>query len=285
MGDFGAEIVLSAAMFYASRMEWDEEDGLYHLRDVIGPDEYHEHVDDNAMTNLMCAWCLRFAQEVAHWLKENCSQGYEILLSKLNLDHLEIQSWGEMQEKIVIKTRADGIIEQFDGYFDLKYIDLDSLEPRKISLQTLFGIEGVQEYQFIKQPDVVMALYLLKDSFSQEQILRNMAFYTPRTDLSQGSSLGPSIQALMLARYGDVKAAKDLLIKTLLTDLNNNRGNTGDGIHAASAGAVWQVILLGFLGFEAQGEQGQISPKLPPGWEGITMNIILQNKKIAFDII
>ncbi|MFN2302415.1 MAG: glycoside hydrolase family 65 protein, partial [Anaerolineales bacterium] len=285
MRDFGAEIVLSAAMFYASRLERDKEDNLYHMRDVIGPDEYHEHVDDNAMTNLMCAWCLRFAQEVAHWLKTNYQQNYEKLLSQLNLNQVQIQSWREMQEKIVITTRTDGIIEQFDGYFDLKYLDLASLEPRNLSLQSLFGIEGVQEYQFIKQPDVVMALHLLKDSFSQTSILQNLAYYTPRTDLTQGSSLGPSIQSLMLARYGDVGKAKDLFIKTLLTDLANNRGNTGDGIHAASAGAVYQVILFGFLGYEVKEDRPRISPKLPPGWEGISMKIILKGQQISFDTI
>ena len=284
MRDFGAEMVLSAAMFYASRLEWDKKDSLYHLRDVIGPDEYHEHVDDNAMTNLMCTRCLQLAQEVANWLRENYPQGYEILLEKLNLNHVEIQSWEKMQKNIAIKVRTDGVIEQFEGYFDLQYIDLASLEPRQESLQRLFGIEGVQEYQFIKQPDVVMALYLLKASFSNTNILKNMTFYTPRTDLTQGSSLGPSIQALMLARYGDINEAKELLFKTLLTDLNNNRGNTPDGIHAASAGAVWQVILFGFLGFEVQAGQPHISPRLPAGWEQIKLKIMLKNQEISFDI-
>ncbi len=48
----GAEIMLETARLWASRGRI-EDDGLYHIRQVIGPDEYHENVDDDAYTNLM----------------------------------------------------------------------------------------------------------------------------------------------------------------------------------------------------------------------------------------
>ena len=51
----GAEILLETARFWASRATL-EEDGHYHIRRVIGPDEYHETIDDNAYTNTMAAW-------------------------------------------------------------------------------------------------------------------------------------------------------------------------------------------------------------------------------------
>jgi len=284
MRDFGAEIVLSAAIFYASRLEWDVEDDQYHMRDVIGPDEYHEHVDDNAMTNLMAQWVLDFGKTVGIWLRDNFPEHYQILLKNLNLNQEDLFSWSEMARQIAIIVREDGIIEQFGGYFDLIFQDQQTLEPRSESLQSLFGIEGVQAYQFIKQPDVVMALFLLKERFATEQIIENLNYYTQRTDLTQGSSLGPSIQALMLACFGDVEEAKALLIKTLLTDLDNNRGNTPDGIHAASAGAVWQVVLLGFLGFDVINGQPVLEPHLPKGWERVKLNILWRGKNLVFDI-
>jgi trehalose/maltose hydrolase-like predicted phosphorylase len=155
------------------------------------------------------------------------------------------------------------------------------IQPLKLSNKTT-AVQ--QQYQFIKQPDVVMALYLLRDFYKHQQILQNIAYYSPRTDLSYGSSLGPSIQALMLARFGDVEHAKELFIKTLLTDLENNRGNTPEGIHAASAGAVWQVILFGFLGFRLENEAPSVYPNLPEGWERLTMQILWHNQQIGFDI-
>jgi len=284
MRDFGAEIVLSGAQFYASRLLWSAETETYHIRDVIGPDEYHEHVDDNAMTNLMAAWALDFATEVAAWLKNQDANKYHALEKELSLTEREIQAWREMSKKVAVNIRPDGIIEQFNGYFDLAYVDQASLEPRDQSLQSLFGIQGVQQYQFIKQPDVVMALFLLRDRFTRRMILQNLAYYSPRTDLSLGSSLGPSIQALMQARYADVDAAYDLFIKTLMTDLENNRGNAPEGIHAASAGAVWQVLFYGILGFNVKGGTPISTPRLPDGWQRVKMKITWKNETIVFDI-
>ena len=58
MRDHGAELVLDGAVFWASAARL-EEDGKYHFRNVIGPDEYHDRIDDNAYTNQLAAWHLR----------------------------------------------------------------------------------------------------------------------------------------------------------------------------------------------------------------------------------
>lgn len=283
MRDYGAEIVLSAGQFYASRLSWESGNSAYHMRDVIGPDEYHEHVDDNAMTNLMAAWTLKYAGKVAGWMGQNWPEAYKDLLGKLALTQDEIVGWEEMREKVAIHKRKDGVIEQFEGYFDLIYLDQLKLEPRDQSMQSLFGIEGVQQYQFIKQPDVVMAQYLLRDQFTQGQIMANMAYYSSRTDLSHGSSLGSSIQALMLARMGEAASAKALFIKTLLTDLENNRGNTPDGIHAASAGAVWQVLVMGFAGMDIQNGKPQFDVTLPKAWKKVRFKLCWRDQRLVFD--
>jgi kojibiose phosphorylase len=283
MRDYGVEIILSAGQFYASRLEFDRENHTYHIRNVIGPDEYHEHVNDNAMTNMMAGWTLQYAVEISDWMKEKWPQAFSALLTKIELGLEEIQTWTQMAKMISIHERADGVIEQFEGYFSLTHLDQSDLEPRHQSLQSLFGIEGVQRYQFIKQPDVVMAMYLLRDQFTKKQIQVNMDYYTPRTDLTHGSSLGPSIQALMLARLGKVEAAKELFIKTLLTDLENNRGNTPDGIHAASAGAVWQVVVMGFAGLDTGSGKPVFSSHLPEKWKTIRFNLVWRDQILGFD--
>ena len=58
----GYELILDTAKFWASRLE-EGEDGMLHINDVVGPDEYKEHVDDNAFTNHMAAWNIRKAIE------------------------------------------------------------------------------------------------------------------------------------------------------------------------------------------------------------------------------
>ncbi|HEV2459911.1 MAG TPA: hypothetical protein VGS80_16255, partial [Ktedonobacterales bacterium] len=60
----GAEILLETARFWASRCTL-ESDGLYHIRHVIGPDEYHEDVDDDAYTNGMARQNLLYGLSVA----------------------------------------------------------------------------------------------------------------------------------------------------------------------------------------------------------------------------
>src|SRR4029077_1715112 len=68
MRDAGAEILLETARFWASRAGL-EADGKRHIRDVIGPDEYHEHIDDNAYTNVMARWNIRRGIEMAALLR------------------------------------------------------------------------------------------------------------------------------------------------------------------------------------------------------------------------
>ena len=65
----GAEILLETARFWASRAV-AEADGKRHIRHVIGPDEYHEDVDDNAFTNVMARWNIARGLEAIEVLRE-----------------------------------------------------------------------------------------------------------------------------------------------------------------------------------------------------------------------
>ncbi|MEE8392120.1 MAG: beta-phosphoglucomutase, partial [Anaerolineae bacterium] len=58
MRDYGAEIVLDTARFWGSRAEWNAARDRYEINDVIGPDEYHDHVNNNVFTNCMARWNL-----------------------------------------------------------------------------------------------------------------------------------------------------------------------------------------------------------------------------------
>ena len=58
----GRRILVETARYWASRIRV-EPDGSAHIYGVIGPDEYHEPVDDNAFTNVMARWNMRRAAE------------------------------------------------------------------------------------------------------------------------------------------------------------------------------------------------------------------------------
>ncbi len=291
MCDYGAEIVLDTARFWASLATWNEARGAYEIRDVIGPDEYHDHVDNNAFTNRMAVWNLEAALEVLDWLKDEDPEKAAALIESLDLSGPRLKRWRDIIHRMRIPQDVEGspgsgpgLIEQFDGFFDLKSVDLEAYEPRTTSMQSLLGIEEIQGYQIIKQPDVLMLLYLLESAYGPEVVRTNWDYYTPRTDHTYGSSLGPAIQAALAARYGDADGAYEHFMRAARTDLEDARGNAADGIHAAAAGGIWQAVVFGFAGIRLT-EQGPVAhPHLPAHWKRVAFRLRYRGEWYLFDI-
>lgn len=268
----GAELVLDTAKFWASRAEWNSEKGHYEYNNVIGPDEYHDHVNNNAFTNRMAQWNLQTALEVLDWLKAQAPDRAEQLTNSLDLSPARMSHWRDVIEKIYFPLHASGLIEQFDGYCNLKPVYMAALEPRDVSTQHLFGIQGSNERQAIKQPDVLMLLYLLRSHFAYEIIQVNYDFYAPRTDVTYGSSLGPAIQAILACELDKIDEAHRLFSLAAGADLHDLRGNAGDGIHGALAGGTWQAIVFGFAGLRVTEKGWTVTPHLPAGWKRIAFH-------------
>ena len=144
----GAELVLDTAQFWASRAEKNTETEYYEFNDVIGPDEYHDHVDNNAYTNYMARWNLQTALEVLDWLKMHAPAKVDELTQRLGLSPERLAKWKDVISLIYLPIRPNGLIEQFDGYFQRRDVDLASLEPRDISAQALFGIEAATRHRY-----------------------------------------------------------------------------------------------------------------------------------------
>lgn len=270
----GAELVLDTAKFWATRAEWNPETGHYEYNDVIGPDEYHEHVDNNFFTNYIARWNLKTAVAALEWLKKKAPAKAAELVERLDLTASRLETWQKVIGAIYLPARPDGLIEQFEGYFQRKEVDLASLEPREISAQALFGIEGCNQTQVLKQPDVLMLLYLLRNEFERAQVQVNYDYYTPRTDLTFGSSLGPSIQAILASELGDSTAAYENFVRAARADLIDVRGNAGDGIHGASAGGIWQAIVFGFAGLRLFADRWEIQPRMPAHWKRLRFHFV-----------
>ncbi len=263
----GAEIILETARFWASRGTL-EADGRYHIRRVIGPDEYHESVDDNAYTNLMAQWNLERGAELAHLLETRWPErGRDIALA-MSLTADESSEWQRLAE--VMYTGFDpesGLYEQFAGYFELEDIDLAAYEPRTAPIDVLLGRERIQRSKVIKQADVLMAICLLWDRFPGAVREANFRYYEPRT--SHGSSLSPAIHALVAARLGDGALAARYFSQAAEIDLANNMGSAAGGVHAAALGGLWQTAVFGFAGVRMREGGLVIAPQLPPGWHAL----------------
>jgi trehalose/maltose hydrolase-like predicted phosphorylase len=280
----GVELILDTAKFWASRAKWNADASRYEYNDVIGPDEYHEHVDNNAYTNRMAQWNLQTALEALEWLKGRAPAKANELIERLDLGDQRLEIWRKVIEKIYLHIEPSGLIEQFEGYYQRKDIDLAALEPRTKSAQEIFGIEGCNETQILKQPDVLMLQYVLRDHYSDESVRANYDYYNPRTDHTYGSSLGPSIQAIVACMMGYPEDAYEHFIRAVRADLRDVRGNAGDGIHAASSGGTWQTVVFGFGGLRVTPEGWTAQPRLPKHWKRLAFKFFHRGKIHEVDL-
>lgn len=276
----GAEVILETARFWASRGAL-EADGRFHIRHVIGPDEYHEDVDDNAYTNGMAAWNLQRGAEVARVMARRWPARWRALESALGLTDAEIATWEPHAAAMHIGwDPKTGLIEQFQGYFALEDIDLQALLPRVLPVDMLLGTPRVRGSQIVKQADVVLLLHLLGDRFPPEVHEANFRYYEPRT--AHGSSLSPPIHALAAARLGDFATADRYLRQTAAIDLED--GNAAGGIHIGALGGLWQAVVFGYAGLRIGGDGPALSPRLPAWLRRITFRPTWRERRYRAEV-
>ncbi len=267
--DAGVEILIETARFWASRAE-REEDGRYHIRGVIGPDEYHETVDDNAYTNCLAQWNLEIAEEAARFVAERWPEQWRALSRRLDLEPEEPCRWLRVARDLYTGfDEQTGLFEQFQGYFGLEEIDLAAFAPRTAPMDVLLGRERIQRSKIIKQADVVMLVHLLWDRLPADVRKANFDYYEPRC--GHGSSLSPAIHALVAARLGKIALAERYFRQAAEIDLADNMGNAAGGVHAATLGGLWQAAVFGFAGLRLAEEKPEHRPNLPPSWRSLSM--------------
>jgi trehalose/maltose hydrolase-like predicted phosphorylase len=280
--DVGAEIILETARFWASRAT-GKGDGRYHIRNVIGPDEYHEDVDDNAYTNLMAQWNIHRGLEVARLLAARWPARWAELRRALDITSEELAVWRDTAERLVTGwDELRGLFEQFVGYFDLETIDLTAYEPRTKPLDVLLGRARTQGSQVIKQADVVMLLALLWDSLPPEVREANFRYYAART--GHGSSLSPAIHALVAARLGDVDLAEQYFQQAAAIDRDDAMNKSAGGIHIATQAGLWQAVIFGFAGIRLDAQGIHCDPHLPPTWRRLAFPLQWRGRLVRFDI-
>lgn len=278
----GAEILIETARFWVSRVEKLDDD-KYHILNIQGPDEYHEIVNDNYYTNMLAIWNLRRAEEAIAFLKERHPEEWARLQEKIGFGSEEFDEFDDVARNM-FTTRIPGVnlIEQFDGFFSLKEIDVNEYEPRTAPLDTILGREETAASQLVKQADVVMAMYLLEDEFNEEIIKENFDYYERRT--GHGSSLSPSMYGLVAARIGLYDDAYQYFQQAGQIDLANNMGNAAGGVHAAALGGLWQQFIMGFAGIRVEEEGVFTYPDLPRQWRSLEFSILWRGNRLDFDI-
>jgi kojibiose phosphorylase len=278
----GAEILLETARFWASRAEPDP-DGAYHVRDVIGPDEHHERVDDSAYTNMLARFNLEIGQRTADWLQEEHPARWRALSARLRLGEAEVTQWGQVGDRLVLRhDPSTWLIEEFAGYFDLEPIDLARFGSKVGRLEHVLGRAGLARTQIIKQPDVVLLCYLLWNRFGAAVARRNFAYYAPRCEAA--SSLSPSIHALVAARLGRLRAAERYLRQAAELDLDNRFEEPAEGIHIGNCGGVWQAVVFGLAGLRPAPTGLTFAPRLPATWRSLRFPLHFRGRRLRTEV-
>lgn len=261
MDNYGKELLKETALFWLSRGV--EINGRIEIHDVIGPDEYTEHVNNNAYTNYLAAYNVRSAleQQVGD---EQLKEQFRRFLDKLYLPN----------------ENADGLIPQDDTFLEKPVIDLSKYKEQAGNqlILTEYSRQEVIDRQILKQADLVMLFYLQPDLFSFETIKQNLYYYEDRT--IHDSSLSKAIHAIVAARIHESEWAYEMFQAACRIDLNDQPHTSDEGIHGAALGAVWLTVIFGFAGIK-KGDVLEINPQLPNAWKQLTFNFYWRNEKIT----
>jgi len=268
----GFEMIFETARFWASRVEYNGKLDRYEIKHVIGPDEFHEDVDNNAYTNYMARFNLLIAYGLYQKMKRLYPRELARLSKKIGLRQKEVKDWKRIVFKIALYVKRDGLIEQFDGFFKRKKVELQKLKENPIPpMPRNIKLKDIAKTQLVKQADVVMLLYLLSDNFGTKIKKKNFYYYLKRC--VHKSSLSAAVHAALAAEIGDIETAYRYFNVALNMDLSLIYGNTDDGIHAASLGGVWQAAVFGFCGTRVVKGTLSINPRLPRDWKEVTFCI------------
>jgi kojibiose phosphorylase len=265
MLEAGLEILVESARFWASRVDYSHHRRSCAINGVIGPDEFHEDVTNNAFTNEMARWNLKIARMWYQYCRRLHPAMVKKIATRLKIRRTELARWREVEGKLQVPRRNPaGVVEQFDGYFGRRKYPLPDLDGSGLPrFPTGVSLERLGATQFVKQADVVM--------LTADEIRRNFLHYEKRT--LHKSSLSAPIHACVASRVGLRDLAYRYLRISAETDLENVYGNTQDGIHAAALGGTWQAVMMGFCGLSVREGVLCLDPHLPRQWRSLVCKI------------
>lgn len=268
--EMGLEMLVNISRYVVSRGSWDFRHERFGFYGVMGPDEFHMMVNNNYYTNFMGKRTLEYTLEA---LAE---------AGDASVSEEERGAWAEIAAHIALPVREDGVFPQHDGYCDLPHIDVHAIPVTDFPLYAHWSYDRIYRTDMIKQPDVLMAIFLYPSLFTPAQLQANYDFYEPRC--IHESSLSPSIHAILAARLGRHGAARDFFGFATRLDLDNYNRNTCEGLHITSLAAAWLTIALGFGGLEDCGGGITLAPWLPEGWEGYSFSIQAKESRLRVNV-
>lgn len=271
----GVDIAVETARLWATLGFWRSSDGAidgegdtFHIHGVTGPDEYTTVVNDNLFTNVMARFNLRFAARTIREMAEVDGEVYRQMVDRLALEPGEPESWDRAAEAMHIPFSPGlGIHPQDHVFLEREIWDLENTPPDKRPLLLHFHPLVIYRYQVLKQADVVLALFLQGNHFSDEDKLADFEYYDPLT--TGDSTLSAVVQSILAAEVGYQDLALEYFRQSIFVDLADLHHNAADGVHVASAGGVWTALVSGFGGMRDHFGELSFDPRLPVSWPSL----------------
>jgi len=280
MSRYGAEMLFETARFWASRVKKNKKDKRFEIHGVMGPDEFHPNVNNNAYTNGMAQWNLKVAAELCSDFIKKHPARFKVISAKIGLKPNEYKQWADISEKLYIPVSPRSkVIEEFEGYFRKRDVAIRTFDKDFMpEFPPNLPLSKVGQTQLVKQLDACMLLYLLSEEFDSEILKSTHAYYEKRT--VHKSSLSPSINAIINLRTGNAMRAYQYFLCGLGADLKMNQSNVLDGIHAASLGGSWQAVVNGFGGMRVKDGYLSFKPRLPEYWRDLEFFLNFRGKQL-----
>ncbi|MFO8036493.1 MAG: glycosyl hydrolase family 65 protein, partial [Anaerolineales bacterium] len=301
---YGAEIFLEICRYWGDKAAFNEETGRFDIENVMGPDEFHEkypHAEEgglrnNAYTNIMVVWALNRAFDLLELISEEVK---EALIERIDLTEGEMDQWRKISRQLTVPFSEDGIIEQFEGYFDLKELDWERYQKKYGDIHRMDRIlkaegKSPNEYKVAKQADALMIFYLLSGK-EIDAILTQLG-YKPPADLleknfhyylqraSHGSTLSRLVHACLACKIGEHELSWKLYLDAVRSDfMDIQGGSTKEGIHMGVMTGTALFVLSAFAGLNWVGGRLSLGPKLPSGWREIEFKLFF--RKAEYSVI
>jgi maltose phosphorylase len=269
----GIEMLVQICRFLATRGQWSPRTGKFGYYGVMGPDEFQMMVNNNCYTNYMAKKTFEYTLEVLAEIMINKPEIYSGIADRLQLKDAEPGNWNRMAQNMRITLdESTGIYEQHEGYFDLPHVDIKKIPVTDFPLYHNWSYDRIYRNDMIKQPDVLMFMFLHNQEFSREAKKVNYEFYEPRC--IHESSLSPSIHSVLASELGKHKEAFDFFSFATRMDLDNYNRNTREGLHTTSIAAAWVNIVYGFGGMRSDGDMLLFNPSIPAVWGSYSFRVM-----------
>ena len=268
----GIEMLTEICRYIVSRGDWNADHTGFGFWGVMGPDEFHMMVNNDFYTNYMGMKTLKGTLEVLGRMEHPEAWATQE----------ECRQWQEISEHMIFHVSETGVFEQHDGYFTLPHLDIHSIPVSEFPLYAHWSYDRIYRTDMIKQPSVLMVMFLYPGDFTDAQVAANYDFYEPRC--IHESSLSPSVHSILAQRLGRSQAASGFFRFATRLDLDNYNRNTAEGLHLTSITAAWVTIVYGFGGLHTEGSTVCLDPHLPEGWTRYSFSFLAGDGTVRAEV-